>query len=154
MIEGDKIYYTDAKRELVKWGKGLVRRLADLECWHRAKREYLVEEMVHKASAESRAQLQTFPRWPIADAWLAEVTKPLQTRKRCLVLHGPSRTGKTEFVRGLFPLGAVLELNCANLKDICLEGFDCLRHQAILWDEASASLVVKNRKIFSIHCAW
>ena len=82
------------------------------------------------------------------DAWLSEVTKPLQPRKRCLVLHGPSRTGKTEFVRGLFPLNAVLELNCANLKDIGLDGFDCLRHRAILWDEASASLVSNNREVF------
>ena len=65
-----------------------------------------------------------------------------------MALQGPSRTGKTEFVRGLFPLGTVLELNCANLKDICLDGFDCMRHQAILWDEASASLVSNNRKIF------
>ena len=65
-----------------------------------------------------------------------------------MVLQGPSRTGKTEFVRGLFPLGTVLELNCANVKDVCLDGFDCLRHRAILWDEASASLVCNNRKIF------
>ena len=69
-------------------------------------------------------------------------------QEKCLVLQGPSRTGKTEFVRGLFPLGTVLELNCANVKDVCLDGFDCLRHRAILWDEASASLVCNNRKIF------
>ena len=148
MIEGEKIDYRDAKSELVKCGKGLVRRLADLDCWHKQKQEMLVDEMVKKAAAESRAQLTTFPRWPVVDAWLSEVTKPLQPRKKCLVLHGPSRTGKTEFVRGLFPLNAVLELNCANLKDICLDGFDCLRHRAILWDEASASLVCNNRKVF------
>ena len=68
--------------------------------------------------------------------------------EKCLVLNGPSRTGKTEFVRGLFALGSVLELNCANLKDICLDGFDCMVHKAILWDEASASLVSQNRKVF------
>ena len=45
-------------------------------------------------------------------------------------------------------MGAVLELNCSNLKDICLSGFDCLRHRAILWDEASAALVSNNRKVF------
>ena len=103
--------------------------------------------MVQQAAAESRSQLTTFPRWTAVDEWLREVTQPLQPRKRCLVLHGPSRTGKTEFVRALFPLNAVLELNCANLKDICLDGFDCLRHRAILWDEASASLVCNNRKV-------
>ena len=148
MIESEKMDYKSAKSELVKCGKGLVRRLADLECWKAKKDEILVEEMVEKASAVSRQHLQVFPRWPVVDAWLSEVTRPNLARKRCLVLHGPSRTGKTEFVRGLFPLGTVLELNCANVKDVCLDGFDCLRHRAILWDEASAALVSNNRKIF------
>lgn len=148
MIEGEKIDYQEARGELIQCGKGLVRRMADLECWHKHKQERLVDQMVSKAQTASRAQLKKFPRWPIVDAWLGEVTKPLLARKRCLVLQGPSRTGKTEFVRGLFALGAVLELNCANLKDICLDGFDCLRHRAILWDEASASLVSNNRKVF------
>ena len=29
-----------------------------------------------------------------------------------------------------------------------MDGFDCLKHEAILWDEASASLVSNNRKVF------
>ena len=148
MIEGEKIDYQEAKSELVKCGKGLARRMADLECWHTQKQESLVVDMVKKAQAANRSRLQAFPRWPVVDAWLGEVTQPHLSRKRCLVLQGESGLGKTEFVRGLFPLGAVLELNCANLKDICLDGFDCLRHRAILWDEAAASLVSNNRKIF------
>ena len=47
----------------------------------------------------------------------------------------------------------MLELNCANLKDICLDGFDTLTHRATLWDEAGPALVVNNRKVFSIPCA-
>ena len=42
----------------------------------------------------------------------------------------------------------MLELNCATLDHVCLDSFDCLKHQAILWDEASASLVSNNRKVF------
>ena len=148
MIEGDKIGYKEAKGELIQCGKGLVRRIADLECWHKHRQEGIIDEMVAKAQAASRARFREFPRVPLVDAWLREATLPLQPRKRCLVLQGPSRTGKTEFVRGLFPLGAVFELNCANVKEVCLEGFDCLRHRAILWDEGSASLVSNNRKVF------
>ena len=103
--------------------------------------------MVSEAQASSRAQLRQFPRWSLADTWLSEVTKPLQPGKRCMVLQGPSRTGKTEFVQRLFPLGMVLEVNCANLEDICSDGFDCLRHRAILRDGASASLVGNNSKV-------
>ena len=148
MVEAGKITYTQARSELILCGKGLTRRLADLDLWHRSTQAIQVNEMVLTLQAASRQHLQAFPRWPIVDAWLTEVMKPLQTRKKCLVLHGPSRTGKTEFVRALWPLGAVFELNCANLKDICLEGFDCLTHRAILWDEASAVLVARNRKVF------
>ena len=116
MVESRKMVYEDAKGELVQCGKGLVRRLADLEAWRKAKQILLVRDMVSAAQAASRSHLQSFPRWPTVDAWLVEVTKPLLPRKKCLVLHGPSRIGKTECVRSLFQLGAVLELNCANLE--------------------------------------
>ena len=102
MIESGKIAYAEARAELVQCGKGLVRRLADLECWHRARQERFLDQMVARALEGSRAQLKPFPRWPIVDAWLTEATKPLQPMKKCMVLQGPSRTGKTEFVRGLF----------------------------------------------------
>ena len=147
MIEGEKIDYHAARGELIQCGKGLVRRLADLDAWHKAKQERLVEEMVSKAQASSRAQLQKFPRWPLVDAWLVAATKPLQPRKM-LGLAGPATYRQNSIRKGTFPLGTVLELNCANLQVVCLDGFDCLRHQAILWDEASACLVCNNRKIF------
>ena len=74
--------------------------------------------------------------------------RPYQSRKRCLVLYGPSRLGKTEFVRALFKLGSVLELNCAGLASFCLHGFDSLKHECLLWGEASPKLVADNRKVF------
>ena len=82
------------------------------------------------------------------DARLSEVLKPMQHRKQCLVLLGLCRTGKSQFVWGLFAQEEVVELNGANLKDNCLDGFDRLRHRFILWDEASAYFVSNNRKIF------
>ena len=51
------------------------------------------------------------------------------TRNQCLVLQGPSRLGDTEFVRGSFAIGAVLDLNCSGPMIICLHGFDALVHQ-------------------------
>ena len=60
----------------------------------------------------------------------------------------PIAVRKTESVRGLFDLGAVLELNCANLKSICLDGFNPLKHKCLLWDEGTAKLVADNRKVF------
>ena len=68
------------------------------------------------------SRLKPFPSWPVVGQWLAEVTMPAQSRKRVLVLAGPSRAGKTEYVRQLFPLGAVLELNCAGVEYVRLPG--------------------------------
>ena len=104
--------------------------------------------MVDRSQAACRRAMTPRSRWPIVDRWLAEVMVPAQARKRFLVLTGPSRTGKTEFVRGLFPLGAVLELNCAGLQHVCLDGFETMKHRAILWDECSPRLVSNNRKVF------
>ena len=148
LVEAEKMAYWEAKTELIRCGKGLVRRLADLECWHQNRQNLLVHDMVKSAQAASREQLQKFHNWPVANEWLASVMKPMQPRKKVLVLNGPSRTGKTEFARGLFPLGEVHELNCAGLAHICLDGFDCLKHRCILWDEGAASLVSRNRKVF------
>ena len=148
LIEGGKMGYHEARSELVQCGKGLVRRLADLECWHKNRQDMLVQEMVTRAQIATRQTFKPFPRHVVVDKWLAEVAIPMLPRKPFLVLHGPSKRGKTEFVRGLFALGAVFELNCANMKDICLDGFDCFHHRCILWDEASASLVARNRKVF------
>ena len=124
MIEGGKIPYTDARSKLISCGKGMCRRLADLDCWHRNKTEMLVNERVQSVQTALRLSMKPFARWPVVDAWLSEVRQPLQSRKRCLVLYGPSRLGKTEVVRALFAVGSVLELNCAGLASICLHGFD------------------------------
>jgi hypothetical protein len=82
------------------------------------------------------------------DAWLSEVMHSLQNGKRCLVLYGPSRLDKIEVVRALFGVGSVQEFNCAGLVSICLHDFDNLKHECLLWDEASPKLVADNRKVF------
>ena len=148
MTKSGKMDYAEAKNELIQCGKGMVRRLADLDRWHRRNQEGLARKMVLAAQSVSQSQLRVVLQWRLVDAWLAEVMQPLQSQKRCLVVQGPSHTGKTQFVRSLFPSGTVLELNCANLNRICLDSFECDRHRAILWNEASASLVSSNRRVF------
>ena len=110
--------------------------------------------VVEQRQMEIRASLKPFPSWPVVDEWLAEVTRPAQSRKRVLVLQGPSRTGKTEFVRCLFPLGTVLELNCAGVEYVCLSGFDAAMHRCLLWDEAGPTLVAASRKVFQNPTCW
>ena len=108
----------------------------------------MISARVEAVQKAMRSLLKPFPSWPIVDQWLYQVSRPCQSRKTCLVLYGPSRVGKTEFVRALFHVGSVLELNCAGLSSICLHGFDCQTHKCLLWDEASPKLVADNRKVF------
>ena len=138
MVESGKIAYEEAKLELVRCGKGFVRRLADLECWHQSRQLMLVREMVLAAQASSRAYLQQFPRWPLVKVWLAELTKPLQIKKKCLVLQGQSRTGKTEW----FGVSFRLELSSSRIAPICsilVWAASIVCNIFIVWDEACAS---------------
>ena len=86
--------------------------------------------------------------------WLAQNSTDNLPRKELLVLGGPSKRGKTQFVLDLFPPKKVLELSCAGLKDVCLTGFDALLHQCIIWDEGTPHLVAKNRKVFQHPASW
>ena len=88
------------------------------------------------------------------DAWQQKALRPYQPRKQFLVLTGPSKLGKTKYVRYLFAVGSVLELNCAGLQHVCLQDFHALRHRCILWDECSPGLVSANRKLFQHPACW
>ena len=107
LVEQGKITYQNARSELIRCAKGCDRRLRDLECWHKSKQEAALRQVVEQRQLAVRQNLRPFPSWQIVDEWLAEVMRPAQSRKRVLVLAGPSRTGKRSlcgacFLRGLF----------------------------------------------------
>ena len=149
MIQAEKMDLADARREIVACGSGVVRRLADVDKLIAIQKRARLEERVAQAQLEIQKQNAAFHTYEQICSWLAQAQRPFQRRKRFLVLDGPSQLGKTEFVRGLFPLGSVLELNCAscgtspNLRD-----FDEDVHKCILFDEGTVAMVLKNRKLF------
>jgi len=70
-------------------------------------------------------------------------------RRKFLVLDGGTRTGKTEYARSLASgPSSYVELNCANTEHVALRAFSPVLHDLILWDEAPASLVLANKKLF------
>ena len=69
------------------------------------------------------------------------------------MLQRPSRLGKTVFARTLAPPGTeVLELNRAAGTEPELRAYRLTRHGLILFDEISAPVVCKQRKLFSGLC--
>jgi len=76
-------------------------------------------------------------------------TIPLeQPRRKFLVLSGASGLGKTQFATSLVPAGKALELNCASCPEPDLRDFEPAVHELILFDEASARMVVAQKKLF------
>ena len=69
-------------------------------------------------------------------------------RRKFLVLDGPTRVGKTQFAKALAGEAATLEVNCAGSVEPDLRSFDPTLHRAIVFDEASANLVLRHKKLF------
>ena len=155
MLSAQKMEISDARVEIIAIGKGICRRLADLDRLEQARKEAAVEERVASLQAALAQAAFEFRRLPQVDDWFRAAQRPLQRRKRFLVLDGPSGLGKTEFVKGLVEPAATLELNCASCG-LCpdLRRHDPQRHKVILFDEASPQMVLANRKLFQAPACW
>eukprot|EP00975_Prorocentrum_lima_P031363 6581770-Prorocentrum_lima.AAC.1 len=71
---------------------------------------------------------------------------PARPRHKVLVVNGPTRLGKTVWVRQSFgPAHEVYEVNACNMVSPDMRGHDATEHQAILFDEGSPTLIAKNR---------
>ena len=75
-------------------------------------------------------------------------------RYKFLVLEVPSSMGKTQFSSSLSPSKCCLELDCAGSTSPDLRLFDALRHDTVLFDEASAALVLANKKLFQASASY
>ena len=159
LLQKEQLTYAKAKVLLIDAASCTTRKLQDLERWKEEKDKLAIEVRVIKLQHAYKSTLKAFRVVPDVNTFLEKYStwEPRPTplgRKKICVLHGPTGLGKTEYVRSFFPVGGLLELNCADMQSVCLNGFDVKTHQAILWDEASAKLVVKNRKLFQHPLQW
>ena len=76
----------------------------------------------------------------------------VEERYKMLVLHGPSRTGKSRFARSLFGLGRTLVVDVQHAEHPDLRGYRRHEHLAVLLDEvASPQFIVSNKKLLQAH---
>ena len=148
ILQSEKLNYTDAKEQLVLCGKGLVRRLADLDRWRAAREEMAMTERMRMVQMEIAKSNKEFCTYPAIENWKEKNTKQYLRRKQFLVLEGASGLGKTEFARAMFGPENTLELNCAGIQHVNLRLFEPGKHKCIFWDEASVNLVLAHRKLF------
>ena len=148
LVQQEKIEYDDAKEWIVRCGRGVGRRLQDLSAWQTARAEIEARVYVAEAQAVHAAANFAWRHVPVIEQWKTQNTQPMMRRKKFLVLAGPTGVGKTEYVKGLFGPEHTLELNAAGMEHPCLREFCSAKHQCILWDEAEATLIAQNRKLF------
>ena len=69
-----------------------------------------------------------------------------------LILHGPSRTGKSRLARSIFGVSSTFVVDIQHAEHPDLRGFRRDEHRAILLDEMqSAEFIVANKKVLQAH---
>ena len=155
LLQGEKIEIDDAREQLIRTGKGLVRRLADLEALEQQRKQKKLQVRIDTLQQQLFEQNAAFRVVPEIEAWRAAACVPGQRRKKFLVLEGPSGVGKTEYCRAMFGPRCMLELNAAGLeKPPSLRGFQWEQHKLVLFDEASVKMVLGSRKLFQAPACW
>jgi len=154
MVQLGKLSMENAREQIVKTGTNVPRMLENLE---RVRAEREVDRLKnHVANVHEQLALVTRPMRtiPLVETWLGSYASVL-FRYRFLVLDGPSQMGKTVFCRSLSPnRDCFLEVDCAGKLDPDLREFRALQHDTLLFDEASAKMVLKHKKLFQASASW
>ena len=69
-------------------------------------------------------------------------------RFKFLVLHGPSRTGKTSFAKALWGYDKTHFVPCQGVDEPNMKGFDRRQHQAVVFDECNSAVVLRCKALF------
>ena len=154
LLAAEKMSLASARPQIVRCGKGLTRRLADLDRLGEARRQLALESRVQEIQRCLASSASRFRKYPTVLQWLKDSSAGIQRRKRFLVLEGPSGIGKTEYVRSLHGASRTLELNCASCgTSPDLRQHNPEVHRLVLFDEGSPEMVLHNRKVFQAPAA-
>jgi len=155
MLQAGKMGAKTCREQLIRAGRGIVRLLNDFDRYMQSMEELKLESRIAEYRTELKKTQKVLVDMPQVQTWMESATKPFQRRKRFLVLEGPSGLGKTEYIKALFGPDNVLELNCGSCGTVVsLRQFRAHQHRCVLFDEASAALVLHNRKVFQAPPTW
>ena len=144
----DKLSDQAAREAYVLQKKDVERHVSNLDRQVRWREQLRLEKVVAAAAASLDAEQRPQRHVPAVAKWLLEQARP-QLRQRFLVLDGPSRTGKTLYCTALRGRRLTVDVNCAGVTtEPDLRSFRPGHHAALLFDEASAQMVLRNKKLF------
>jgi hypothetical protein len=148
LCQAGKIRCKTARLELFKSAKNSCRLFPGLEKWNTERDVLTLEARVATVESELACSRKPFKQLPVELQWL-ESSATLCMRYKFLVLNGPAAMGKTQHSLSLSPSGHLFAVDCpgAGVAPV-LRDFDALVHDAVLFDAASAKLVLANKKLF------
>jgi hypothetical protein len=152
LLQGGKMAYDDARAEMARIPRGIVRNLENIERWHRERCQAASVALQDWAESHFRDEALPWRSYPLVEMFLRQFERP-RPRYNFLVIDGPSRLGKTAFARSLAPLGETLELNMAGGASPDLRAYSPLTHDVLLFDEIEPSQVLANKKMFQAQAA-
>ena len=152
-LQGGKITFGHAKSEYIKCCRNVSHNLQNLERLCLENRQTHVLARASAVKFELEKERRPSKRYALVDAWL-EAGRACRRRYRFLVIEGPSCVGKTQYVLNLFGHDSCIETNCSSAPEPDLREFDSTKHRAILFDEATCSLVLRNKKLFQASASF
>ena len=153
LVQAEKITLEKAEDEFIRVAKNLPRHLSHLNELRKVREQKRLAGEIVRKEEEFRKKRCAFRKIPQVVAFMAAF-RILQSRRKFLVLGGPSRMGKTEYVRSLVEPVAILELNCACCLDPPLGTF---RTNTSSWTRAPWKWYFGIGKCFSALirlCSW
>jgi len=149
--EAEKLDFKKARWEYTRCATGAAGNIRNLEVLMKEKQLRQAEALAAKERENLEKNFQDYPfrKPPGQEAFLEqfEENRPLKRRK-FLVLDGESGLGKSDYAKSLSTPGRTLDVNCASCEgEPPLRSYDPVFHEAILLDEASAELIVRNKKM-------
>ena len=148
LVQLGKMTVEDARIEMLRTAKCLPRNLENLERLQQEKRRLELAEHIRSVQKQLDAKRKQAKVLPAVTQWLQSFAT-VEQRYAFLVLDGPSRTGKSVFSRSLSPCPEnFLEVDCSGTEYPDLRDFKPLQHTVVLFDEATPTLVLRNKKLF------
>lgn len=147
LLESGKILAAVARAALVGSCRNVPQNLKNLEGCINARALQRQSEGLREARAALSASARPWVELPLVTEWRAQYASHAW-RYKFLVLHGPSRTGKSVFARSQSPEGTTLLVDCSNAVVPDMSEYNSDQHSLIVFDEASASMILRHKKLF------
>ena len=143
----------DTYRQLsAKLRDGHDRRMACLEAVvaTETRHAYKAEQSAALAAIQARAKPMK-PLCPAIESWMMHFGE-VDDRYKFLVLHGPSRTGKSRLARSLFGAEKTLVVDVMNAHEPNLHSYRRGVHRAVLLDEMQGpDFIIRTKKLLQMH---